>query len=185
MEEMKTSSFFFPSNHFFCQLVILLQNGGDILLPDSIVFLRLRHHRLHGYLFEAQIRKMEHILGKIQVVVGEGPPDIIFFLMTAVRKFLKFRHDQVVAPFSISERPHPVVDFLPAIQAENHVPHLLIAEIHDLAIQEHAIGGEGEAEFLVMELLLLPAILHQVFYDLPVHQRLSPKEIHLKILPVP
>ena len=35
-----------------------------------------------------------------------------------------------------------------------------------------------------MFLLLLPAVLHQVFHNLPVHQRFASKKIHFQISPI-
>ena len=37
----------------------------------------------------------------------------------------------------------------------------------------------------VVDLLLFPAVSHQVFHDLPVHQRFPAEEIHLQVSPLP
>ena len=38
---------------------------------------------------------------------------------------------------------------------------------------------------LVVKFFLLPAVSHQVFHDLPVHQRFPAEEIHLQVSPLP
>ena len=55
------------------------------------------------------------------------------------------------------------MDFLAAVQAQNDIVALLVAEINDIVVDEHAVGGHGEAEILVVDLLLLTAVGHQLF----------------------
>ena len=59
--------------------------------------------------------------------------------------------------------------------------HLLVAELRHLIVQQDAVGGQGEAEILVVDGLLGAGIGHQVFHHLPVHQRLTAEEVHLQI----
>ena len=73
------------------------------------------------------------------------------------------------------------MDLFPAVQAEDDVVHLLVAELRHLIVQQDAVGGQGEAEILVVDGLLGAGVGHQVFHHLPVHQRLTAKEIHFQI----
>ena len=59
--------------------------------------------------------------------------------------------------------------------------HLPVAEVDDLVVQQHAVGGEGKAEVLVVDGLQGPGIGHQILHHLPVHQGLAAEEIHLQI----
>ena len=71
------------------------------------------------------------------------------------------------------------MDLLPSVQAEDHVVHLLIGKFDDIVVDEHPVGGEGEAEFLIAGTLLGAGVGHQVLHHLPVHQRFAAKEVHL------
>ena len=57
----------------------------------------------------SQIRQVQHIFGEIQVVMGKGSPDIIIFLIPALRKLLEFGNDQVIAARPVPERTHMVM----------------------------------------------------------------------------
>ncbi len=74
-----------------------------------------------------------------------------------------------------------VVDFFSSIHAQYHIAHFLVAELHNLVIQQYTIGGKRKAELLIMKSFLLPAVFHQVLHYFPVHQWLSAKEIHLQV----
>ena len=78
---------------------------------------------------------------------------------------------------------HEIMDFLPAVQAQNHVSHLLVAEIDDFIIDQQSVCGEGKIKFLVVFLFQLATVRHQLFTDIPVQQRFSAKKIHFQILP--
>ena len=75
------------------------------------------------------------------------------------------------------------MDLLAAVQAQHHVVHLLVAELGDLVIQENSVGGEGEAEVLVVNRLLGAGVSHQLLHHVPVHQGLAPEEVHLQVHP--
>ena len=74
-----------------------------------------------------------------------------------------------------------VVDFLAAVQAQDHVVALLVAEVDDIIVNEHAVGGHGEAEVLIVDLLLLTAVGNQLFDHVKVHQRFAAKKVHFKV----
>ena len=79
MEKVESLSLFFTLYHLRRQPVVFLPQRRKILLPDCIVVLRPCHHRLHGYLPEAQIRQMQHVSGEVQIVAGKCPPHMDFF----------------------------------------------------------------------------------------------------------
>ena len=113
-----------------------------------------------------------------------GAAHIISHLLTALRHLLKLGHNQIIAALPAPERTHPVVHFLASVNAEHDVCHFFVGKLQYLIVQQHTVGCQGEAEFLVVGLLQASAVLHQVLYHLPVHQRLSTKEIHLEVHPV-
>ena len=59
--------------------------------------------------------------------------------------------------------------------------HFLVGKLDDVVFDEQAVGGQGEAEILVVELLLLPGVGHHILDHLPVHQRFAAEEVHLQI----
>ena len=60
---------------------------------------------------------MQNVVGEIQVISCECSSYVIFLLVSALGKFLELRHDQVITSLAITERTHPVINFLPSIQA--------------------------------------------------------------------
>ena len=115
VEEIKIFSALMTSDHLNCQLVILLEELRQILLPDCVRLLRLRHNRLHRNLLESEICKMQHILREIKIIMCKGSSHIIFILMSALRELLELRHDQIIASRTLAERPHLIVNFLPSV----------------------------------------------------------------------
>ena len=185
MEKIESPSLSAAPCHLHGKLIIFFLQRRQIRLGNSVWIRGFRHHRLHGNLLKAQIRQMQHILRKVQIVVGVGSPHIVFFLPPAFGCFYKFRDNAVIASLTAPEGPHPVVDFLSPVDAQYNVVHLPIGKFQYLIVQKHAVCGKGETKFLSPGLFQTSAIGHQILYHLPVHQGLSPKEIHLQVDPVP
>ena len=116
--------------------------------------------------------------------MGKRTADIVSFLLSALRNLLEFGYDQVIASLAATERTHFIMDFLSAVYAQNNVRHLPVGKFQDLVVQQYAVGGQSKAELLVVRLLQASAVLHQLLYHLPVHQRLPAEEVHLQIDPV-
>lgn len=114
---------------------------------------------------------------------GKRSPHIIFILISALGKFLKLGKYQIIASGSLREGPHIVMHFLTSVNTQHHIAHLTVAEFHHFVIQGNSIGCQGETEILVVDLLLFSSVTHQIFDNLPVHQRLTAEEIHLQIPP--
>ncbi|MFQ9393766.1 MAG: hypothetical protein ACLR2E_06045 [Lachnospiraceae bacterium] len=77
MEEIEASAFL-SLDHLFRQFVVLFTDLRNILLADGVIVLWLSNHRLHGNLLEAEIRIMQDILGKVEIVMGKGTSHIVF-----------------------------------------------------------------------------------------------------------
>ena len=75
------------------------------------------------------------------------------------------------------------MDLLAAVQGQDHVVHLLVAELGDLVIQQHAVGGEGEAEVLVVDGLQGAGVPDQLLDHVPVHEGLAAEEVHFQVHP--
>ena len=117
MEEIEIIFLSMAAHHLRGQLIILLTNHRNILFPERVGLFRSRHHRLHGNLFEAQIRQMQHILSEIQVIPGKGSSHIIIVLIPALRQLLELGHNQIIASVAVPERTHFIIDFLTAVNA--------------------------------------------------------------------
>ena len=185
MEEIETFSRLFSLNHNLRKLIILFTNLRQIFFSDSIRICFFSHHRLNRHLLKSQICKMQDIIGKVQIIPGKCPSDIIFLLIPAVRKFLEFGNNQIVTALPVPERTHLIIYFLPPVKTQNHIIHFFIDKLLNLIIQKNPICSDREAEMLVMDFLLLSSICNQILHNLPVHQRLSAKKIHFQIMPVP
>ena len=115
--------------------------------------------------------------------MGEGAPDVVVPVPPLLDEPLELGHNEVIAALAGVVLPQAVVDLLPPVQAEDHVVHLPVAEFGDLVVQQHPVGGEGEAEVLVVGCLLAAGVGHQVLDHLPVHQGFPPEEVHLQVHP--
>ena len=134
MKEINTFSFFFSADQFHGQFIILFEDARNVLPADRILLILGRNNRLNGNLLKAQIRQMHHIRGKIQIVSRKCSAHIIVCLIPALRKLPVFRNDNVVAALSAAERSHPVMNFLPAVDAEHHICHLFVDKLLHLII---------------------------------------------------
>ena len=117
MEEVESFSLFFSFDHFFCKNIILFQDLWDILLTDRILFCICCHDRLNRNLLEAKICQMQNILREIKIMMSKGSSYIILVLISGFRKFLKFRHDQIIASCTLTERAHVVMNFFSTVHA--------------------------------------------------------------------
>ncbi len=124
---------------------------------------------------------MKHIFGKIQVIVGKSSPHIVFFLISALCKFLKFRYYQIIAACPFSERPHSVVYLFAPVNAQHHICHFLIGKFHDFIIQQYTVGSQGKPEILIVNFLLLSSICYQLLYHLKIHQRFTAEKVHFQV----
>ena len=124
---------------------------------------------------------MKDIIGKIQIISGKCSPDVILFLIPALGKLLKLRNDQVIAACTVTKWPHIVIHFFSSVQTQDHIVHLFIHKLLNLVIQKYSIRCNREPEMFIVQLLLLSSVCHQIFDHLPVHQRLTTKEIHFQI----
>ncbi len=174
-----------PFQHFPGQQLVLVLDHLQVLRRQGRRVPRGADHRLHGELGEAQVRHMEEVLRKVRVPVGEGAPHIVPGPAPGLHQLLEFGDDAVIAAVSGVVHPEGVVDFFPPVQGEDHVVHLPVGKVDHVLVNQHPVGGEGEAEALVMGLLLGPGIGHQVLHHLPVHQGLAAEEVHLQIRPGP
>ena len=107
---------------------------------------------------------------------------IILVLISGFRKFLEFRNDQIITSSSFAERSHIIMNFFTSVHTENNISHFFITELHNFIIEKNTVRCQCKTEFFIMEFLLLSSVCHQVFDNLPVHQRLSSEEIHFQVL---
>ena len=56
-----------------------------------------------------------NILGKIKIMMGKGSSYIILVLISGLRKFLEFRHDQIITSCTFTERAHVIMDFFSSV----------------------------------------------------------------------
>ena len=124
---------------------------------------------------------MEDVVGEVGVVVGVGAAHVIVLVAALFHKLLELRHDGVIAAVACVVLAEAVMDFLAAIEAQHDIVALLVAEVDDIVVDEHTVGGHGEAEVLVVDLLLLAAVGDELFDHVEVHQRLAAEEIDLEV----
>ena len=116
-------------------------------------------------------------------MMSKGSSYIILVLISGFCKLLELRHNKIIAAGTFAERAHEIMNLLAAVNTEDHISHLFVAEFHYLIIEQDAVGGKGKTEFFIMDFLLLAAICYQVFYNLPVHKRLAAEKVNLQIVP--
>ena len=125
---------------------------------------------------------MQNVACKVFVKMCIGSADIIAILLTAFRYLFEFWENQIVAAsISVTERTHPIVDLFAPVNAQNNVTHLLVDEVQNFIIQQNAVRGNREAEFLIVLLLLAAPIGHQLLDHIKIHQRLAAEKVHFQI----
>ena len=181
MVEGEAAALTVPLDHLLGQDLILLLQDGQICLGQSAGVAGVADHGLHAQLGKAQICHVEDIVGEVGVVVGKGAAHVVALIAALLYKLLELGHNGIVAAMAGVILAEAVVDFLAAVQAQDHVVALLVAEVDDIIVNEHAVGGHGEAEVLIVDLLLLTAVGHQLLDHIKVHQRLAAEEVHLEV----
>ena len=126
---------------------------------------------------------MENILCKIGVGMGKGTAHVVILAASPPHQLLKLGHDLLIAAHAVIVHTAPVVDLLPSVQRKHHIAHFPVGKLDHIVVNEHTVGGKGKPEVLIVNLLLLPGILHQFLAHIPVHQRFTTEEVHLQIVP--
>ena len=118
------------------ELVVLLEDNRQVFFANRIGLRGVCDHRLHAHLLEAEIRKVQHILGELQIVVRKCAADVVILVLLVPlrRKALELRDNDVIAALPAARRTHAVVHFFPAVQRENHIRHLFVTERRDLIV---------------------------------------------------
>ena len=68
---------------------------------------------------------------------------------------------------------------------QDHIVHLLVDEIDLVIIEEHAVGGDGKAELLVVFLFHAAGILYHLLDHIKVDERLPAEEVQLQVVDGP
>ena len=117
----------------------------------------------------------------ILIALGKGAADIVFLCTACLHKLLEFRNNRIVGTASIGTDTEIVVDLFTAVERQDDVVHLLI-HIFDLIVgQLDTVGGDGEQEMLVVQLLLLSRVSDRLLDDFPVHQRFTAKKVEVEV----
>ena len=108
---------------------------------------------------------MENIVGKISVFMCVCTTDIIAFVTAFFHKFLKFRHNQIVASVALVILAQTVVNLFSAVKAQNNVVHLAVAEINHVIIDQNAVCGKREAEiFACLLYTSITAVMNEPYF---------------------
>ena len=166
------------------QLLILRLDLGQILLLNGEGIVQGTAGRFHRHAAEAQRGQVLDILAKVQVLPGKGATGVVVLGAPAGHQLLELGHDDLIASLSVDGGTHVVVDAGTAVQREDHIGHLPVDVLDVLVVQEHAVGGDGEAEHLVVLLLQGPGILYSLLHGIHGHERLTAEEVHLDVAPL-
>ena len=118
---------------------------------------------------------------EVRVRVSEGAAHVIILAFPGFHQLLELGHDLIPAAVPGVVHPETVVHFLAPVQGQNHVAAFPVGKIDHVVINEHAVGGEGEAEILVVLLLNASCVCDKLFHHIPVHQRLASEEIDFQV----
>ena len=181
MVEGKAAALAVALDHFLGQDLILLLQDGQVGLGQGAGVVRLADHRLHAQLSETEVCHVEDVVGEVGVEVGVGAAHVVALVAALPDELLELGHDGVIAAVARVVLAEAVVDLLAAIEAQDDIVALLVAEVDHILVDQHPVGGHGEAEVLVVDLLLLAAVGHQLLHHLKVHQRLTTEEIDFEV----
>ena len=96
---------------------------------------------------------------------------------------MELGEDDIIAAGAGDGLAHPVIDLRTAGQGENGVGHLPVDVLDVLVIEQHAVGGDGEAEVLPMLFFQRTGIVHRGLHRVHGHERLAAEEVHLDVPP--
>ena len=113
--------------------------------------------------------------------MGEGASHVVIFAASGFHKLLEFGDDLFPAAVTGIVHTETVMDFLPTVQTENHIAALPVGPFNHIVIHKHAVGGQGEAEILIVLLFHRAGVGNKILDDLEVHQRLTAKKVHFQI----
>ena len=181
MVEGKASALAVALDHLLGKDLVLLLQDGQVGLGQGAGVAGVADHRLHAQLGKAEVCHVEDIVGKVGVIVGIGAAHIVVLVAALFHELLELGHDAVVAAVACAVHAEAVVDLLAAVQTQHHVVALLVAEIDHIVVDQHAVGGHGEAEVLIVDLLLFAAVGHQLLDHVKVHQRFAAEEVHFQV----
>ena len=181
MVEGEGAAFLPAFQHQAGQVLILPHHDGQILRRQGAGVALGAHHGLHAQFIEAQVQHDLDILEKIRVGMGEGAAHVIVFAAPGRHQLLKFGHDLLPAALARIVHPEAVVDLLAPVQAQHHIAAFPVGKVDHVVVDQHAVGGQGEAEVFALFLFDRAGIGHQVLDHLEVHQRLPAEEIHLQV----
>ena len=114
---------------------------------------------------------------------GERAACIVVEVRVAlVHQRLELRHDGVIAARTGYRLAELVVDLTAAVERQHAVVHVLIDILALVLIEQQTVGGDGEAELLVILLLQAAGIIDRLGNGIPRHERLATEEIDLDVV---
>ena len=181
MIEGDRTTFLLACEHRLCQLFILRKQDRQVLRGQRRRVAWVADDRFHRKLREAEVREVQDVVGEIRVGVGISAADVIIAFPAALCELLKLRDDRIVAAASLIIHAEAVVHRFAAVDAHDDVLHFAVGEFNHIVVNIDAVGGQREAETLMMRRFQTAAVADEFFDDLPVHQRLAAEEVHLQI----
>ncbi|MPN28483.1 hypothetical protein SDC9_175925 [bioreactor metagenome] len=113
--------------------------------------------------------------------MGKGTAHIIIFTAARRHQFLKLRHNAVITAVACIIHPQAVVNLFAAVQTQHDIAHFFVGKVDHIIIDQHAICRQCKAELFVVNGFLCAGIGNELFYHIPVHQRLAAKKINFQI----
>ena len=136
--EGKASALAVALDHLLGKDLVLLLQDGQVGLSQGAGVAGVADHRFHAQLGKAEVCHVEDIVGKVGVKVGIGAAHIVVLVAALLDELLELGHDAVVAAVACAVHAETVVDLLAAVQTQHHVVALLVAEIDNVIIDQHA-----------------------------------------------
>ena len=125
---------------------------------------------------------MDYIFQKVCIGSSKSAPHIIVPVAPSFHQLLKPGHYHIITSFAGRCLSESVMNFLPSVKTENHVLHLPVAEVYNLIIYIHTIGGQSESEIFIVLFLYAAGISYNFLHHVPVEKRLPSEEINFKIV---
>ena len=108
---------------------------------------------------------------------------IIIRLISRVSEFFEFIYYEIIAALTVRRFSEIIVNLFSSVKRKHNIAHLLAAEVDDLVVNQHTVRSQCETETFVVFFLLFASVLYQLLAYFPVEQRLTAKEIDLKVFP--
>ena len=137
----------------------------------------IRDHGFHGDRIEAAVSEEQNILIKIEIFRGERAAHVIVLVPADAHEIFDVFDDEIETALAVRGLSDGVVHFLPAVQAQNDVFHLVIEKFRNVVFQQKSVRRESEEKFFAALCRLFFRVGDGLFDHVEIHERFAAEKV--------